>query len=801
MFSVPFDNVKPIRTLWVDANAAPGGDGSADRPLNSINLALAKAHPGTAVMVKAGDYHENVSLPHNLSGTETAPIWLISADGPQAAHIIAPSNSSSAIEAGGTDNFVIDGFWVTGGKNGIQVSQNGYDYTDMIHNIVIRNNVVESVVQDDIKVNGGEHVYVYNNVVSGGSDENIDFLGIVHGVIANNEVSGNTGTSAAILVKGGSDDILVQNNYIHDTGADGISVGGWLDPSLQMRAGYDTFQANNVTVVGNVVESVGKRPLAFYGATNSTATGNYLHATDKYFTAVQVDNSNLTQYGVFASSNITVTNNEITRTTKTSWVNLSATGVTITNNAAPLNLKADYVDLSKLNLDVLNKLEQSGTIAMSDASATHLNALLTTATTQAAANAEYFKVMSVEEFFLGLATPSKPTTDIRNGQGTDGSDFLRAVSGIAAGGKGDDVYQVANEKNTLVVEKAGEGIDTVAGTVRYLNLADNVEIADLYGKAAILQGNSGDNYLKGTASNDIMFGGGGNNAMAGRGGSDTFVVGGTDQVTVITDFAKGDVIAIAGNPFASFADLLASSIDFDGKMMIALPDGRSIVLDGIAKADLSAASFDFGTAGTAADSGALNGHATYTAALHLSQGSDLNDYLQGRGDTIMEGGKGDDRYTVTGANDHVIEHAGEGIDTVMLYTQSYTIENNVENVTVKFAGGASVFGNNLANTIIGGNGNDIIQGGVGADKLTGGKGADVFVYAHANEGGDHITDFQVGTDHLDLSQLISSAPNCRVYAQQGTDGLQIYFDDGAASTLITTLDHVKGDLAINTLML
>ncbi|WP_128971309.1 DUF4347 domain-containing protein, partial [Bradyrhizobium tropiciagri] len=65
---------------------------------------------------------------------------------------------------------------------------------------------------------------------------------------------------------------------------------------------------------------------------------------------------------------------------------------------------------------------------------------------------------------------------------------------------------------------------------------------------------------------------------------------------------------------------------------------------------------------------------------------------------------------------------------------------------------------------------NIIQGGAGADVLTGGIGSDYFVYARAtdspaagqlNSGGqlaqtwDQITNFQVGSDKLDFSQLIS----------------------------------------------
>jgi Ca2+-binding RTX toxin-like protein len=61
-------------------------------------------------------------------------------------------------------------------------------------------------------------------------------------------------------------------------------------------------------------------------------------------------------------------------------------------------------------------------------------------------------------------------------------------------------------------------------------------------------------------------------------------------------------------------------------------------------------------------------------------------------------------------------------------------------------------------TINGGAGNDTINGGPGIDVMTGGAGADVFVFASGDGGNvephDRITDFQVGTDRLQLPGAI-----------------------------------------------
>jgi len=59
-------------------------------------------------------------------------------------------------------------------------------------------------------------------------------------------------------------------------------------------------------------------------------------------------------------------------------------------------------------------------------------------------------------------------------------------------------------------------------------------------------------------------------------------------------------------------------------------------------------------------------------------------------------------------------------------------------------------------TITGTAGDDVIFGGIGADTLTGGAGSDVFVFTNLQDGVDTITDFQLGSDRIQLSQLLVS---------------------------------------------
>src|SRR5262245_43158392 len=83
-----------------------------------------------------------------------------------------------------------------------------------------------------------------------------------------------------------------------------------------------------------------------------------------------------------------------------------------------------------------------------------------------------------------------------------------------------------------------------------------------------------------------------------------------------------------------------------------------------------------------------------------------------------------------------------------IYTGNY--EDNTISVT---SDNDEIYGNGGDDTLNGAGGNDRLVGGSGNDTLTGGTGADVFKYDTREFGTDTVTDFQVGTDKIDVSGL------------------------------------------------
>ncbi len=147
--------------------------------------------------------------------------------------------------------------------------------------------------------------------------------------------------------------------------------------------------------------------------------------------------------------------------------------------------------------------------------------------------------------------------------------------------------------------------------------------------------------------------------------------------------------------------------------------------------------------------------------LYGESGDDILD--GGLGDDSMFGGKDNDQYYVDSINDTVTEYANEGIDRVFS-SATYTLRDNVENLTLTGNSIINGTGNSLYNTItgnesdnylygldgndtlIGGGGSDILDGGLGVDSLFGGQGNDNYyvdnindiITEYANQGNDNV---------------------------------------------------------------
>jgi len=153
-------------------------------------------------------------------------------------------------------------------------------------------------------------------------------------------------------------------------------------------------------------------------------------------------------------------------------------------------------------------------------------------------------------------------------------------------------------------------------------------------------------------------------------------------------------------------------------------------------------------------------------------GDDLLD--GGAGTDTMRGNSGNDTYVVDATGDVVTELANEGTDTVQS-SITYTLGNNVENLTLTGAAAINgtgnalnniLIGNSANNTLNGGAGNDRLDGGLGSDTMIGGTGDDTYV---VNQPGDVVSETAgQGTDTVESSITFTLGSNVENLTLTGT---------------------------------
>ncbi len=196
--------------------------------------------------------------------------------------------------------------------------------------------------------------------------------------------------------------------------------------------------------------------------------------------------------------------------------------------------------------------------------------------------------------------------------GGDGNDTLNGASGLGDydllnGGGGNDLYFVDTPAD-LTFEAAGEGSDTVIADIRGAGyyLYPHVENLSLAGHtpfgvgndlANLIVGSGNANWLLGGAGDDTLVGGGGGDVLFGEAGADVFLLrrGLAVAPDVIGDFTPGvDRLDLVGLGVADMAGLGAQLVENNGTTAINFGGGYFVVLNGVARAELSAGDFIFG---------------------------------------------------------------------------------------------------------------------------------------------------------------------------------------------------------------
>lgn len=293
--------------------------------------------------------------------------------------------------------------------------------------------------------------------------------------------------------------------------------------------------------------------------------------------------------------------------------------------------------------------------------------------------------------------------NILSGGGGGGSDTL-------IGGLGNDTYSV-DHVNDVIIELENEGIDSVISSIS-LTLGEHFEHLQLENSALYGIGNAHDNTLRGNNSSNTLIGYGGNDYLdGGPAGTDT-MIGGTGDDYYVVSHSYDVVIEEADEGIDTVQTAVHWTLGEHFENLVA-GGGTNLTLIG-------------------------------NSANNTIIGSTGNNYIDGgAGVDTMSGGVANDTYFVDNVNDVVIEQAGTaaGTDDTVRASVSYTLSENIENLTLTGTGDLNGTGNSGQNTITGTSGNNTLDGGASYDRMIGGAGDDVYI---VDNGGDVIVEQEGG---------------------------------------------------------
>ncbi|ESQ89090.1 hypothetical protein ABAC460_13555 [Asticcacaulis sp. AC460] len=332
--------------------------------------------------------------------------------------------------------------------------------------------------------------------------------------------------------------------------------------------------------------------------------------------------------------------------------------------------------------------------------------------------------------------------------GNAGNNLLDGDAGndTLTGGLGNDTY-VINSVGDVIVEAAGEGIDTVRTSINYTLAAGSaIEAVVLTGSRNLnATGNAQDNALTGNAFDNRLLGRDGNDALAGGGGQDS-LNGGTGRDTLSGQDGNDTLAGDAGNDTLSGGnghDRLDGNLGDDTLAGGTGNDSYSVDSAGDVVQEQGGQGLDRVTSSLSYALGA-NLEELYLAAGAVSgTGNVLNNYISGwDGDNVLDGGAGsdtlsgglgNDTYHIDSSGDVIIEGLNQGVDTVVSSFTYSAAANGIETLILSGAGNYSLTGNGFNNTLTGNSGNNLLDGGAGSDTMAGGLGNDSYRIDNAGD--------------------------------------------------------------------
>ncbi len=139
---------------------------------------------------------------------------------------------------------------------------------------------------DTVKFNQSTWVFLRSNRISGAGMNPLQFVAVQHGAVTGNELA--NGGDWCAYVKGGSADLLIADNHVHDCGTGGLLAGQ--GTGLQfMVPPFDQYEAYGIVISDNWIWRTQGAGVGVNGAANVAIVNNRLWNTGAISHTVELD--------------------------------------------------------------------------------------------------------------------------------------------------------------------------------------------------------------------------------------------------------------------------------------------------------------------------------------------------------------------------------------------------------------------------------------------------------------------------------------------------------------------------------
>jgi len=286
-------------TIYVDAKAAAGGDGSSARPLRSIAAAVSKARSGDVILVRPGRYSPSLTgevIPIGSAGTNINPLQAnVKVFGSGAATTILDAEQSAG-SAGNANAFVIAapnvrfaGFTVRGAQqfgvlvyqaSGVRIdsnfcTSNGRDGIGAIQSPGL-------VVTGNAAVANQESGIVVSNSATGTPSNPPTGCPSSFGACIINNVANDNRSDGILGSQGGT--LYILNNTTLNNGSSGIELNNRADPGQPANPALTGYIRNNTVSNNGGVQFAfaGTGILVTEGAHAAEISGNQINNNRPY---------------------------------------------------------------------------------------------------------------------------------------------------------------------------------------------------------------------------------------------------------------------------------------------------------------------------------------------------------------------------------------------------------------------------------------------------------------------------------------------------------------------------------------